>query len=331
MFFAYSFQDPVFGIPVALANDRTKLNGTKYIVKGKTQPRRCFFRQGNPCFDVSGISFFSKAGEKTFWGGVFRKHLMVLYPSLATIMYHLYIVPLDHLLAFWRQGNYLEPVLLALSLCLCIVAIRKKKKLAIPNYLWVYFLSFFLSFVCLPVELLVFGAPTRYHKQIVLYTDHFFTLVEMMVFSHFFYHILKNLLIRRIILLMVILFIVYFLLFLLLSISNHGLESEMVQQAYTVENLLLAIPCVCYFIELFKKNLTLSLKKEPAFWIVTGLSFFLACTLPLSLVEPYLMKNNHVLWTKVYPLHYIFYILFFLLVLKAYLIKKPNTPNERAN
>lgn len=50
---------------------------------------------------------------------------------------------------------------------------------------------------------------------------------------------------------------------------------------YSIGCLLVVAACIYYFFELFQYTHSVSLVKEPAFWICSGLLFFYCCTFPL--------------------------------------------------
>lgn len=50
---------------------------------------------------------------------------------------------------------------------------------------------------------------------------------------------------------------------------------------YSIGCLLIVVISMYYFYELFQRPRSIDLKKEPAFWIATGLLFFYICTLPI--------------------------------------------------
>jgi hypothetical protein len=158
------------------------------------------------------------------------------------------------------------------------------------------------------------------------YADYFFILVELFVFTRFFLKIVVSKKIKATLLVLSVLFIPYFFLELYFDKYFPRSISETSQsRVYTVESLVLLLPCFVYFYELFKKPPTLDLKNEPSFWIVTGWSFFATCTLPYSLMENYLRNSHSELMTELYSVFYIFYALLFTMVIRAYLCKRSYT------
>lgn len=57
---------------------------------------------------------------------------------------------------------------------------------------------------------------------------------------------------------------------------------------YAIGCLLIVAVCIYYFFELFQLPKSVDLKKEPAFWICSGLLFFYCCSFPLFALSNYL-------------------------------------------
>jgi hypothetical protein len=154
------------------------------------------------------------------------------------------------------------------------------------------------------------------------YYDYFFTLIELLVFSHFFYLTLKTPRVKKTILITVGSFIPLFFYFLINDKSVFIEISESTQSTvYTIEALILVIPAFYYFIELFKHPPKAILTNEPSFWVSTGILFFLICTLPFSLIENKLTKIDLALAVRLYAIFFIFYIILFIMIIRAYLCK----------
>jgi hypothetical protein len=89
---------------------------------------------------------------------------------------------------------------------------------------------------------------------------------------------------------------------------------------YIIQSIILLIPSVLYFFEIFKLPIGESLTIQPAFWINLGILFFFSSTIPLFFLESYardFMSHNRYLWA----ISYLAYGIFFLLISKAYSCK----------
>ena len=155
------------------------------------------------------------------------------------------------------------------------------------------------------------------------YLDYLFTFVELIFFSHFYYHLSYTQIIKKLILV----FNVFFgLFFVYMAIKDkyfyEGVSGVTQSIVYTVESIILLFLCSFYFIDLFKKLPVVNLKNEPGFWVSTGLMFFMACTLPYSLLQNKIMKNYpYSFFSTSYSIFDVFYVLLFLMIIRAYLCK----------
>lgn len=228
----------------------------------------------------------------------------------------------NYIFKTWRLVYYTEPLLLVvLILALCIsLKVRKGHRglVLIPLYI-----SFFI------VEIVSdYAAAFLYYNKVfnvkkfnfVCYLDYILTLIELLTFIVFFHTEIGNKKSKKIILYTTFLYCLYFLVELFFDSEFPTSVSDNTQsRVYTIEAIVLMGSCCFYFFELFKNFPFKNIKKEPSFWIATGLLFFLACTLPYSLIENYLRKNYYDLMLNFYSIFYIFYILLFCMIIKSYL------------
>lgn len=90
------------------------------------------------------------------------------------------------------------------------------------------------------------------------------------------------------------------------------------------ESLFLIVPCLVYFYELFLDINLLPLKNQPAFWIITGILFLNCFEIPLLLTEGELGIYHEV----AFSLNFVLYILFFSLLIRAYICQPAETPSS---
>ncbi len=89
-------------------------------------------------------------------------------------------------------------------------------------------------------------------------------------------------------------------------------------QVHAFSNLFKLAFCLLYYIELFKTNLKLNLKKDPAFWIVTGLFFYCAISFPVYAIHDHLrVKLGNILAGNIFSTTNIAIIIMHLLFVKA--------------
>lgn len=230
----------------------------------------------------------------------------------------------------WYNSFFTEIILIAVLILCFLTAFKLKTRQPVlsASYLHLYPLSFLIIIIISYIAAILCDNKILQYNQFSLesYADYFFTLVEMLIFMHFFSLVLKNKSKKKILIFVQLFFIVYFIIELFLNEKfPNKITNETQSRVYTTEAIILLIPCVMYFIELFRTPSSSNLKFNPSFWIVSGLFFFLICTLPYSLVENYLRKKHLSLLASFYSLFYIFYIIFFLMITKAYLCKPVKT------
>jgi hypothetical protein len=80
-------------------------------------------------------------------------------------------------------------------------------------------------------------------------------------------------------------------------------------------------PCLIYFYQLFQTNDPQPLKDQPAFWVITGVLFLKACSIPLLLTVDLMTGYQN----SAYTLNYILYTVLFVLLIRAYLCPSPKS------
>ena len=163
-----------------------------------------------------------------------------------------------------------------------------------PRYLRVFPLYLAISFL---VELLVnqyftlllgfplFGKHQAFARHM---TYKLFTLFELFVFSWFLYQILYSDRMKKGLILLLVLFCLFFL---WSSLPGQPGQSSN-DLAVNLESLIVIIPCLVYFKELFARPVPGDLLREPSFWLVTGIFFYLATIIPLFLSGSYLYDRG---------------------------------------
>lgn len=221
----------------------------------------------------------------------------------------------------WKDCFFTETLLVVVLVTAMVISVRNRKKHRSLKFFPIYFgclLIVFLSLyanICSEEVIIYSLTKFNFHH----YIDYFSTLIELLIFVHFFTFVIESQRFKNILIIITALFVFYYFVELYFDKRFSRSISETTQsRVYTIESLILLIPCFVYFYELFKRPPTLNLKQEPSFWIVSGLSFFVTCTLPYSLLENYLRENYLYLMTTLYSVFYIFYILLLLMIIKAY-------------
>jgi hypothetical protein len=232
---------------------------------------------------------------------------------------------LNYILRTWRAVFYTEPILLITLTIAFVYSVRFRKAnkglVLVPFYIVLFILEILSDYI---------AAFMHYHKvfnlkefDFVCYLDYLLTIIELLTFIIFFRSEIKNNRVKNILLLLGSLFCVYFLIELILDSKFPLSVSDNTQsRVYTIEAIVLLGGCSFYFIEIFRNFPFKNIKREPSFWVTTGLLFFLSCTLPYSLSENYLRKNYYQLMINFYSIFYIFYTILFFMIIKAYLCQK---------
>jgi hypothetical protein len=115
----------------------------------------------------------------------------------------------------------------------------------------------------------------------------FFTVFETVVFIYFLYQIIRSTQIKRLAIGLFILFLIYF----ITSTVVGGLY-QFNDMAVFFESVIIVFLCLIFFRELFTRPEPVDLLREPSFWLVTGIFFYLATIFPLFLAGSYLRSHG---------------------------------------
>ena len=157
---------------------------------------------------------------------------------------------------------------LSISLVASIFILPKKD---VPRYLKLFPLFLFMTLV---VELI--GATFMARNNAPLYN--FITIFEFVFYLYIIKEIIHNRGVKNAIIALMILYPI-------LALSNIFFVQRSIYRwhvtTYSVGCLAITLCCIYYFFELFNSNVFVNLKREPAFWIITGLLFFYTCSFPI--------------------------------------------------
>jgi hypothetical protein len=90
---------------------------------------------------------------------------------------------------------------------------------------------------------------------------------------------------------------------------------------FSIGCLVIVVTCLYYFYELFQVPRSIDLKKEPAFWIVSGLVFYYLCTLPILGALNYLYTFPDVISASIEQIITILNVLLYSLFTIAFLCR----------
>ncbi len=114
-------------------------------------------------------------------------------------------------------------------------------------------------------------------------------------------------------------FFLFFLSLLIFLLIYEKLEKQNTF-AFATANLGLTIFCIIYYYRLFNNLPIVNLKREPSFWIITGVFFCMSMHIPLISVSNYLYENISLSTSRLINSIAIFcYLIMHLFFIKAYL------------
>lgn len=232
---------------------------------------------------------------------------------------------MEHVIQMWQYNYYTELGMLLILFCTLIVSIIKYKSAPQLRLFPYYFISFLLLLLTAYIYKIFFiGLRENLFERIDRLFNISVTMLEFFVFSEFIYRqIQSKIFLNLIILLGSIIFIAFILVSIqgLIIINLHNYSA--VNNFYLMESVILIIVCSFYFIELFKTPPLEKITNSAAFWLCTGLMFYLICTLPLTAITDYFLKTDLTLYRKFFSIFYIFYSLLFITIVIAYFQNDP--------
>ncbi len=224
----------------------------------------------------------------------------------------------NDLLNYWRQAYYTIPIAGLVSIVGIIVFLSGKRRNK-STYIFIYY---FVGYVIL---MLTYNLDALYkraqYRTIPLFIDYLFTMFEFFIFLSFFKKVLHPRF-HKTLKVITYLFTTIGILIFSYNVYLYGYPIlNSVIYLFNLQAVCMLIPCTIYYLEVFRLISIPNLLQEPSFWIVTGLSFVLISTLPLSLFCTYLHKLDFSLFLNLFSLFYLFYSLLFLMIIKGHLCK----------
>lgn len=140
-----------------------------------------------------------------------------------------------------------------------------------------------------------------------------FMLLEFAIFCNILFKSISSATVKRFLLISTVFF-------LSLTVYNWVFLSGLYKNPYeltVLEGLLIILPCLAYYYDLFKKPRLLPLIQEPLFWVATGMLIFFGSIIPLFLLGDYIMHHFNNIYNGVYSINFISYSLLFTCFLQA--------------
>jgi hypothetical protein len=153
------------------------------------------------------------------------------------------------------------------------------------------------------------AADEHWRRHVDIFFSDLFMVLEFSVCNLLILRSLHSTLRRRIVRANCLLFF-GLLLFIAVRLNRRFLDGTF----FFFESAFLLLPCLVYFYDLFITASLRPLKDQPSFWVMTGMLFLNACSIPLISLE---MLGNSA--KPYFTLNYVLYIVLFILIIRAYL------------
>ena len=224
---------------------------------------------------------------------------------------------MEKLMEYFRMTWYLEP----LFACVCIICFMISIKLKGRHHILDNFRFYFAGFTVLNLHFyLAFFYSHPIKAAIYHHLDYFFTIFEFLVFTRIFSSGVDTHL-KKITNILTVGFLIIAAAIIVYNIYTRAiLTQESKEIFFTIQAVFLLIPCAFYFTQLFKIP-TNNLENDPRFWVATGVGMFMLSTLPLSFCLNYFSISTGKLHEQLFTIFDAFYIMLFLMILRAYLCK----------
>lgn len=137
--------------------------------------------------------------------------------------------------------------------------------------------------------LLLHSKPFGIHQQYATLTLYnLFTPFELFMFSWFLFQVIQSSLIKKVLIISLILFSFFFIFY---SVQTDiGKKNNVI--GVVLESVIIIIPCLAYYRELFTRSEPVNLLREPSFWLVTGIFFYLATIIPFYVASSYFVDHG---------------------------------------
>jgi hypothetical protein len=167
-----------------------------------------------------------------------------------------------------------------------LIAVFITKKKALPVYLQKFYLYPLLAFI-LSIFTITNNFIYKFSKTEISIAESIYVILEPLFWGHFFVLLFNNKRTKKLVI--KISTIIILLIFSLVIVSN---LKRFNHQVMAISNLSFCFYCSIYFANLFKDKPVKKLSIEPSFWIVSGIFFYAAISLPLFPFSDYFRGAN---------------------------------------
>jgi hypothetical protein len=225
----------------------------------------------------------------------------------------------QNLINYWSTNYYSDALSMLISILGLFIFIKKVNK---SNRTFI-FRYYFLAHIIL--KLFTFSHALFFTKRfnetmisIDFYADYLFTIFEFFVFIIFFQKSIHSNIYQNGIKIIITLFIVSSIGLLTYDLVYFGtLQIKTTYSLFNIQAILILFPCIFYYLEIFQFNPTFNLLQDSAFWVTTGIFFFMISTLPFSLLINYLRNTDRILYNSMFAIFHVFYILLFFMIIRG--------------
>jgi hypothetical protein len=228
---------------------------------------------------------------------------------------------MNEIIKFWESAYYTQAMTFVLAAVTIFIALKNWNRSGNLRSLFPFFTFYFLLQVITLYACLSYTRNDRNLLLIFRYFDFVTTVTEFLAFSYYAKGQIKNEHLKSIIRKAQIFFLLVASILFTVTIINYRITQATLQYTYSIEAAFLIVISFYYYYDLFKQQPSFQLLELPSFWVITGMSFFMVCTLPFSIFGQFIVKSNYRLYLQVFCIFNIFYCLLFLMIIKAYKCK----------
>ena len=226
---------------------------------------------------------------------------------------------MNGLLDYFSLGYYTGVIARLLAILgFLILRRQKRKELKMFELYFIIYASYEIPFILTSF----FETDRHFIVFVSRLVDYLFTMFEFFVFYDYIYIALAGINRTIIQFLSLLYYLISVLVLLRILVVTSRIPFEIMQHAFILQATLLLFMCVLYFLKIFNSKPTLDLIKEPSFWIIAGLTFCMLCTFPLTVLLSNIFHKNYELYTQLFSIFYFFYIILFIMIIRASLCKK---------
>lgn len=228
----------------------------------------------------------------------------------------------------WERFYYAEVLMILAELIAIIIGLIYVRKDKAGKW-FIFYIAF--DFCILMISYYIEFGPEKITvlkpKSFTALTNLTVGLIELLVYYHFFGMVLKSKRLKFALNIIRWLFMIIVITFAITKFEFLSLRYDYISNILGVLEFILILPfCILYFIQVLDKISELNLAERPSFWIVTGIFFFSAISIPYYLLENFFLKSKfefrYILSATFY---YLPFSINFIFLSKAFLCKKTLT------